>query len=98
MINLVFYWKVVPCLLAVALSYSPQLVDEGVIPITPDDVLVDALVSPDGVIPISPVALDRCFTSYPISLYFDNQMVCFGFCTSFCYLFLVPTIVEGFSI
>ncbi|GKV14177.1 hypothetical protein SLEP1_g25087 [Rubroshorea leprosula] len=33
--------------------------DEGVIPVTPNDVLVDALVSPSGVIPISPAALER---------------------------------------
>lgn len=45
--------------IAVALSYSAQILDEGVIPITPHDVLVDALVSPAGVIPISPTALDR---------------------------------------
>ncbi|XP_030531201.1 5-formyltetrahydrofolate cyclo-ligase, mitochondrial isoform X1 [Rhodamnia argentea] len=45
--------------LLVALSYCPQIVDEGVIPVTPDDIPVDALVSPSGVIPISPAALDR---------------------------------------
>lgn len=45
--------------LLVALSYSLQILDEGDIPITPNDILVDALVSPAGVIPISPVALER---------------------------------------
>lgn len=44
--------------LLVALSYSLQIVDEGVIPITPNDIPVDAIVSPAGVIPTSPVALD----------------------------------------
>lgn len=45
--------------LLVALSYSSQIVDDGVIPVTPNDISVDALVSPSGVIPISPAALDR---------------------------------------
>jgi 5-formyltetrahydrofolate cyclo-ligase len=44
---------------AVALSYSLQIIDEGSISVTPNDVPVDALVSPAGVIPISPAALDR---------------------------------------
>ncbi|KAJ4712216.1 5-formyltetrahydrofolate cyclo-ligase [Melia azedarach] len=44
--------------LLVALSYSLQIMDEA-IPVTPKDMLVDALVSPSGVIPISPAALDR---------------------------------------
>lgn len=43
----------------VALSYSVQIMDEGVLSVTPNDVLVDALVSPSGVIPISPAALER---------------------------------------
>ncbi|XP_016499456.1 5-formyltetrahydrofolate cyclo-ligase, mitochondrial-like isoform X4 [Nicotiana tabacum] len=42
----------------VALCYSVQIVDEGTIPLTPNDILVDALVSPSGVIPISPAALE----------------------------------------
>ncbi|KAM1982011.1 hypothetical protein FF1_039021 [Malus domestica] len=52
--------------LLVALSYSTQILDEGVIPITPHDVLVDALVSPAGVVPISPAAFDRawCYLRY----------------------------------
>ncbi|XP_061373484.1 5-formyltetrahydrofolate cyclo-ligase, mitochondrial isoform X1 [Gastrolobium bilobum] len=45
--------------LLVALSYSEQILDEGVIPITSSDIPVDALVSPAGVIPISTAALDR---------------------------------------
>ncbi|KAK7317220.1 hypothetical protein RJT34_01262 [Clitoria ternatea] len=50
--------------LFVALSYSQQILDEGVIPVTSSDVPVDALVSPDGVIPISTAALSsflHCF-------------------------------------
>ncbi|CAN4088186.1 unnamed protein product [Withania somnifera] len=46
--------------LKIALSYSVQIVDEGTIPLTPNDILVDALVSPSGVIPISPIALEIC--------------------------------------
>ncbi|XVF09186.1 hypothetical protein REPUB_Repub07fG0070100 [Reevesia pubescens] len=45
--------------LFVALSYSVQILDEEVIPLTPNDVLVDALVSTSSVIPISPAALER---------------------------------------
>ncbi|KAL9314174.1 hypothetical protein ACSQ67_019626 [Phaseolus vulgaris] len=45
--------------LLVALSYSEQILDEGVIPITSSDLPVDALVSPEGVIPISTAALNR---------------------------------------
>ncbi|XP_004138292.1 5-formyltetrahydrofolate cyclo-ligase, mitochondrial [Cucumis sativus] len=45
--------------LLVALSYSVQIMDEGIIPLTPNDVLVDALVSPSGVIPISSAGLDK---------------------------------------
>ncbi|GAB2280809.1 5-formyltetrahydrofolate cyclo-ligase, mitochondrial [Dionaea muscipula] len=39
--------------LLVALSYSLQIMEAGVIPITPTDVPIDALVSPAGVIPIT---------------------------------------------
>ncbi|KAK4362417.1 hypothetical protein RND71_017658 [Anisodus tanguticus] len=46
--------------LKIALSYSVQIVDEGTIPLSPNDILVDALVSPSGVIPISPAALEIC--------------------------------------
>ncbi|KAF2316017.1 hypothetical protein GH714_040812 [Hevea brasiliensis] len=45
--------------LFVGLSYSLQIMDEGVIPVTLHDVLVDALVTPSGVIPISPSAIER---------------------------------------
>ncbi|XP_021761722.1 5-formyltetrahydrofolate cyclo-ligase, mitochondrial-like [Chenopodium quinoa] len=45
--------------LLVALSYSVQIMDDGVIPITPNDVFVDALVSPTGIIPISSAAIQR---------------------------------------
>uniref|UniRef100_A0A2N9EBY6 5-formyltetrahydrofolate cyclo-ligase n=1 Tax=Fagus sylvatica TaxID=28930 RepID=A0A2N9EBY6_FAGSY len=45
--------------LLVALSYSLQIVEEGAIGVTSNDVPVDALVSPAGFIPISPAALDR---------------------------------------
>uniref|UniRef100_A0A803L8X6 5-formyltetrahydrofolate cyclo-ligase n=2 Tax=Chenopodium quinoa TaxID=63459 RepID=A0A803L8X6_CHEQI len=45
--------------LLVALSYSVQILDDGVIPITPNDVFVDALVSPAGIIPISSAAIQR---------------------------------------
>ncbi|KAK3031746.1 hypothetical protein RJ639_036626 [Escallonia herrerae] len=45
--------------LLIALSYSPQIMDEDVIPLTPNDVAIDALVSPSGVIPINPAAFER---------------------------------------
>lgn len=45
--------------LLVALSYSQQILDDGVIPVTSTDIPVDALVSPEGVIPISSVAFNR---------------------------------------
>ncbi|KAI3513437.1 hypothetical protein L1887_20771 [Cichorium endivia] len=44
----------------IALSYSVQIVEEGVIPVTPSDVFIDALISPSGFIPISPVAQEIC--------------------------------------
>ncbi|KDP21265.1 hypothetical protein JCGZ_21736 [Jatropha curcas] len=44
--------------LLVALSYSLQIMEKGVIPVTPYDVPVDAFVSPAGFIPISPAALE----------------------------------------
>ena len=46
-------------LVAVALSCSLQIVDEGAIAVTSNDVPVDGLVSPAGFIPMSPAALDR---------------------------------------
>ncbi|KAB1216709.1 5-formyltetrahydrofolate cyclo-ligase, mitochondrial [Morella rubra] len=45
-------------LLPVALSYSLQIMDEGVIAVTPNEVSLDALVSPAGVISISQAALE----------------------------------------
>ncbi|KAJ8470211.1 hypothetical protein OPV22_024554 [Ensete ventricosum] len=45
--------------LRVALAYSVQIVDDDLIPMTVTDVPVDAVVSADGVIPISPAALER---------------------------------------
>ncbi|XP_006838657.3 5-formyltetrahydrofolate cyclo-ligase, mitochondrial isoform X1 [Amborella trichopoda] len=45
--------------LLVALSYSVQIMDDEVIPVTSHDVLVDALVSPAGVIRISPIAIEK---------------------------------------
>ncbi|KAI4329583.1 hypothetical protein MLD38_027954 [Melastoma candidum] len=44
--------------LLVALSYSVQTMDEEVIPVTPTDVPIDALVHPGGVIPISNAATE----------------------------------------
>ncbi|PIN05702.1 5-formyltetrahydrofolate cyclo-ligase [Handroanthus impetiginosus] len=46
--------------LFVALSYSRQILEDGIIPITPNDVPIDALVSSSGVIPISPAANEFC--------------------------------------
>ncbi|KAB1216708.1 5-formyltetrahydrofolate cyclo-ligase, mitochondrial [Morella rubra] len=43
----------------VALSYSLQIMAEGVIAVTPNEVSLDALVSPAGVISISQAALER---------------------------------------
>ncbi|KAJ4911964.1 5-formyltetrahydrofolate cyclo-ligase protein [Raphanus sativus] len=45
--------------LMVALSYSPQILEDGSIPVTPNDVMIDALVTPSGVVPISPRAIER---------------------------------------
>ncbi|CAN6477876.1 unnamed protein product [Victoria cruziana] len=44
--------------LRVALAYSKQIVDDP-IPVTPTDVPVDAIVSPSGVLRISPAAMER---------------------------------------
>ncbi|CAI9773753.1 unnamed protein product [Fraxinus pennsylvanica] len=51
--------------LFVALSYSLQILDENIIPMTPNDVLVDALVSSSGVIPISSAAQAMYRSSHP---------------------------------
>jgi len=40
------------------LSYSPQILEDGSIPVTPNDVLIDALVTPSGVVPITPRATE----------------------------------------
>lgn len=45
--------------LLVALSYSVQIMDEGIIPVNSTDVPIDALVSSSGVITISAAALQR---------------------------------------
>ncbi|BAT02316.1 Os07g0578600 [Oryza sativa Japonica Group] len=45
--------------LLVALSYSVQILEEGIIPVNSTDVPIDALVSSSGIIPISPAALAR---------------------------------------
>ncbi|KAL7139088.1 hypothetical protein ABFS83_09G027800 [Erythranthe nasuta] len=42
--------------LFVALSYSTQILEDGVVPMTPNDVPIDALVLSSGVIPITPAA------------------------------------------
>ncbi|MQM15172.1 hypothetical protein Taro_048109 [Colocasia esculenta] len=45
--------------LLVALAYYTQIMDSGVVPVTPHDVFVNALVSPSGVVPMSTAALER---------------------------------------
>lgn len=45
-------------MVAVGLSYSLQIIDEGAIAVTSNDVSVDALVTPAGYIPISSAALE----------------------------------------
>lgn len=45
--------------LLVALAYSVQVMDDGVIPVTPDDVPVDALITASGVVNVSGAALER---------------------------------------
>ncbi|CAN1265922.1 5-formyltetrahydrofolate cyclo-ligase, mitochondrial [Linum perenne] len=45
--------------LLVALTYSAQIVEEGAISMTDNDVPIDALVTPSGVIPISTTALEK---------------------------------------
>ena len=45
--------------ITVALSYSPQILEDGGIPVTPNDVMIDALVTPSGVVPITPPAIER---------------------------------------
>ncbi|KAL0680927.1 hypothetical protein Bca4012_047774 [Brassica carinata] len=45
--------------LMVGLSYSAQILEDGSIPVTPNDVMIDALVTPSGVVPFSPRAIER---------------------------------------
>ncbi|XBI90567.1 5-formyltetrahydrofolate cyclo-ligase, mitochondrial-like isoform X2 [Triticum dicoccoides] len=45
--------------LLVALSYSVQILEEGIIPVNSTDVPIDALVTSSGIIPISPAALEK---------------------------------------
>ncbi|KAF3322042.1 5-formyltetrahydrofolate cyclo-ligase [Carex littledalei] len=45
--------------LLVALAYSVQIKEEGIIPVTPTDMPIDAIVSSDGVIPISLLAKEK---------------------------------------
>ncbi|CAI9112442.1 OLC1v1012894C3 [Oldenlandia corymbosa var. corymbosa] len=45
--------------LLVALSYSVQIMDDDIVPVTPTDVFIDAIVSPSGVIPTSAAAKER---------------------------------------
>ena len=59
MLLVVFILKNICSVIVVALSYSSQILDEGVIPMTQNDIPVDVLVSPSGVIPTSSAALDR---------------------------------------
>lgn len=51
----------------IALSYSVQIVEEGVIPVTPSDVFIDALISPSGFTPISPVAQEICHSDITLT-------------------------------
>jgi 5-formyltetrahydrofolate cyclo-ligase len=54
-----FKFNCIRYLHAVALAYSEQIMEEGIIPVTPTDMPIDAIVSSDGVIPISPVAKEK---------------------------------------
>ncbi|KAK4354302.1 hypothetical protein RND71_026496 [Anisodus tanguticus] len=53
-LKMIFLW------IALALLTRCEILDEGTISLTPNDVLVDALVSPSSLIPISPAALEIC--------------------------------------
>ncbi|KAJ3674584.1 hypothetical protein LUZ60_005200 [Juncus effusus] len=44
--------------LLVALAYSAQIMEENIIPMTPNDIPIDAIVSPNEIIPISSNAKD----------------------------------------
>ncbi|RZS03591.1 hypothetical protein BHM03_00033770 [Ensete ventricosum] len=56
--SILIFWIYI-WVLAVALAYSMQIVEDESIPMTETDVPVDALVSSNGVFPISPAALER---------------------------------------
>lgn len=56
--SILIFWIYI-WLLAVALAYTVQIVEDELIPMTETDVPVDALVSSNGVFPISPAALER---------------------------------------
>ncbi|RWW25689.1 hypothetical protein GW17_00009959 [Ensete ventricosum] len=58
MAGILIFWIYI-WVLAVALAYSMQIVEDESIPMTETDVPVDALVSSNGVFPISPAALER---------------------------------------
>lgn len=52
--------------------------DDGVIPVTTTDIPVDALVTPSGLIPISPAAMERChwlYSSFYWSTFFSLVQV-----------------------
>ncbi|GKC66179.1 5-formyltetrahydrofolate cyclo-ligase, mitochondrial [Tanacetum coccineum] len=49
----ILHWKQS---LLIGLSFSMQIIEDDVIPVTETDILMDALVSPSGFIPISPKA------------------------------------------
>ncbi|RRT59317.1 hypothetical protein B296_00045940 [Ensete ventricosum] len=57
-VSILIFWIYI-WVLAVALAYSMQIVEDESIPMTETDVPVDALVSSNGVFPISPAALER---------------------------------------
>ena len=57
----IFFCLIFFFLVAVAVAYAVQIMDKDAIPVTPNDVPVDALVSPAGFIPISPVATEPYF-------------------------------------
>ncbi|KAG6654405.1 hypothetical protein CIPAW_05G143400 [Carya illinoinensis] len=70
--------------LHVALSYSLQIVKEGDIAVTSNDVPVDALVSPAGYIPISQVASDSLLVPFHLSCTGQGMSIaCYGLAANF---------------
>uniref|UniRef100_M4E3N5 ENT domain-containing protein n=1 Tax=Brassica campestris TaxID=3711 RepID=M4E3N5_BRACM len=59
--------------LMVALSYSPQILEDGGIPVTPNDVMIDALVTPSGVVPITPPAIERVHNDMETQIHLIEQ-------------------------